>query len=970
MTKTYTIKDKNFEVKFVVDERYKLLENIGCGAYGIVCSALDTRTQNKVAIKKIPKALEVLTIAKRTYRELRILKHFNHDNIIAIRDILRPPEDVSCFEDVYVVFDMMETDLHRIIHSDQPLTDEHIRYFLFQILRGLKYIHSANILHRDLKPSNLLVNEDCELKIGDFGMARGLDSSPVGLKRVMTEYVATRWYRAPELMLSLSEYSQAMDIWSVGCIFAEMLGRKPLFPGTNYLNQLQLILSVVGTPSENFYERMGAKRVKTYISKLPNKKVVELDKIYTEANPVGLDLLGQMLKLDPLERISAAKALEHEYLAKYHDIDDEPVCISPFDFSFDEQHVTKESLKKSIIEEIGCYTKHVDIERLASGMSASGGITARQDAAKCSQTSSAQANDNSVIKRAEPHPKRKIDNATKETHRSKKRQRKRSESTADKKEKTNASELSESDKQLLDRWKNMQTKTKPFIHPIRKYMKEINYLKEQELGANESKTVLNKTDEENATSIAGVQLYQFTNYTSEKGNGESLKAVKQPLVGDQPASLFSQTVLGMAGNIPTTQELLAIANKKRSEDIALEKFLAPSCTQLPQTSTTNLLVNQTVSLENRPVLATTNQNIPIITISSNEVEGSSDRPVVNAALIDEPIATNLASILTNVQSTAESQQPLQEMTGKIISNADNILQAYDNDSLDDQNNSNSQNLLSQPRTNPGPTMNPGLVVCGDSLTTSHVNLDNYHVQDPAQGSVNHVQEGCSQTQRQSDPLGSELDRVLRNRDHVQVASKNQTRSNRYLVQDGGNHVRSSNIGHVQIEGNHVQIGGKHLQVEGNHVRNERTRMPAHTSGKHLNIGNTAAHMLIGKNRFPSAILGISNHLQVNTGHRQCATTAFSSQTQNEPSENIAPQTNSRANCSTVSQETAHTNPRSDTSSVNNLGDSVAQRPFNLLDYISNTSSERTCNILSPAGRDEPCRYDRRQNSPRWSGSAA
>ena len=240
MPRTYTIKDKNFEVKFVVDERYKVLENIGCGAYGIVCSAVDTKTKNKVAIKKIPKALEVLTIAKRTYRELRILKHFNHDNIIAIRNILQPPEDVSTFNDVYVVFDMMETDLHRIIHSEQPLTDEHIRYFLYQILRGLKYIHSANVLHRDLKPSNLLVNEDCELKIGDFGMARGLDSSPTEQKRVMTEYVATRWYRAPELMLSLSDYSQAMDIWSVGCIFAEMLGRKALFPGTNYLNQLQV----------------------------------------------------------------------------------------------------------------------------------------------------------------------------------------------------------------------------------------------------------------------------------------------------------------------------------------------------------------------------------------------------------------------------------------------------------------------------------------------------------------------------------------------------------------------------------------------------------------------------------------------------------------------------------------------------------------------------------------------------------
>lgn len=141
---------------------------------------------------------------------------------------------------------------------------------------------------------------------------------------------------------------------------------------------------------------MGAKRVKTYISKLPNKKVVELDKIYSEANPVGLELLSQMLKLDPLDRISAAKALEHEYLAKYHDIDDEPVCISPFDFSFDEENVSKESLKKSIIKEIECYTKHANIEPLALGMSTCGGATARLDAGKayedyiCPQTRPSQ----------------------------------------------------------------------------------------------------------------------------------------------------------------------------------------------------------------------------------------------------------------------------------------------------------------------------------------------------------------------------------------------------------------------------------------------------------------------------------------------------------------------------------------------------------------------------------------------------
>ncbi|KFU83409.1 Mitogen-activated protein kinase 7, partial [Chaetura pelagica] len=128
------------------------------------------------------------------------------------------------------VLDLMESDLHQIIHSGQPLTLEHVRYFLYQLLRGLKYIHSANVLHRDLKPSNLLVNENCELKIGDFGMARGVGPpDPHQSKPFLTEYVATRWYRAPELLLSLHRYSRAIDIWSVGCIFAEMLGRRQLF---------------------------------------------------------------------------------------------------------------------------------------------------------------------------------------------------------------------------------------------------------------------------------------------------------------------------------------------------------------------------------------------------------------------------------------------------------------------------------------------------------------------------------------------------------------------------------------------------------------------------------------------------------------------------------------------------------------------------------------------------------------------
>ena len=161
---------RSLHVKFDLDNTgYQPIEKIGIGAYGVVCSAIQKKSTERVAIKKIPCVFEALAIAKRTYREIKILKHFKHDNIISIREILKPKESYNDFKDIYVVFDLMESDLHRIIYSAQPLTEEHIRYFLYQILRGLKYIHSANVVHRDLKPSNLLVNEDCHVRIGDFG---------------------------------------------------------------------------------------------------------------------------------------------------------------------------------------------------------------------------------------------------------------------------------------------------------------------------------------------------------------------------------------------------------------------------------------------------------------------------------------------------------------------------------------------------------------------------------------------------------------------------------------------------------------------------------------------------------------------------------------------------------------------------------------------------------------------------------
>ncbi|KAM9305115.1 mitogen-activated protein kinase 7 [Gastrophryne carolinensis] len=362
------LKERSFDVTFDVGEAYDIIETIGTGAYGVVCAARRKDNGQMVAIKKIPNAFDVVTHAKRTLRELKILKHFKHDNVIAIKDILKPSVPYSEFRSVYVVLDLMESDLHQIIHSSQPLTLEHARYFLYQLLRGLKYIHSANVLHRDLKPSNLLINENCELKIGDFGMARGLCARPDDYnKHLMTEYVATRWYRAPELMLSLHEYTRAIDVWSVGCIFAEMLGRKQLFPGKNYVHQLQLIIAVLGTPSGQVVRAIGAERVRAYVQSLPSRQPTPWSSLYPQADRKALDLLSAMLRFDPRERASVAEALRHPFLSKYHDPDDEPECVPAFDFDFDKRVLTKEQIKEAIVAEIdGFHRRREGIRRQIS----------------------------------------------------------------------------------------------------------------------------------------------------------------------------------------------------------------------------------------------------------------------------------------------------------------------------------------------------------------------------------------------------------------------------------------------------------------------------------------------------------------------------------------------------------------------------------------------------------------------------
>jgi len=328
--------------------RYSPLKPIGKGAYGVVCSARDSETNQKVAIKKISNAFENLVDAKRTLREIKLVRHLNHENVVQIMDLI-PPMVHSNFKDLYVVYELMDTDLHQIIRSPQPLSDDHCQYFLYQVLRGLKYIHSAAILHRDLKPSNLLVNANCDLKICDFGLARSTSSSRV---EFMTEYVVTRWYRAPELLLSCSEYGTAIDVWSVGCIFAELLGRKPLFPGKDYVHQLNLITRVIGSPAESELGFISSDKARRYIRSLPRAEPADFMRMWPNANPKAVDLVKKMLMFDPNKRITVEEALAHEYLATLHDISDEPVCANPFNFDLESDDLTPDVVRGIILKDM------------------------------------------------------------------------------------------------------------------------------------------------------------------------------------------------------------------------------------------------------------------------------------------------------------------------------------------------------------------------------------------------------------------------------------------------------------------------------------------------------------------------------------------------------------------------------------------------------------------------------------------
>mmetsp|Transcript_29646 Transcript_29646/g.33730 ORF Transcript_29646/g.33730 Transcript_29646/m.33730 type:complete len:300 (+) Transcript_29646:47-946(+) len=282
-------------------ERYELMEKLGSGTYGVVHKAKDRLTNREMAIKKMILNNDDEGIPCSALREVSTIRELSHPNIISVDNIIVDGEDI------HLVFDYMDMDLKKYMTQlgEDPMDRALIQNLMYQLLAGLDHCHSKRIIHRDLKPQNLLLNVDGTVRLGDFGLARSY-SIP---SRPYTPEVVTLWYRAPELLLGYEDYSIAIDIWSLGCIFVEMFLLKPLFRGKSEIEQLSKIFDVLGTPTEK--EWPGVTGYPKF-PKWPKKKSVNL-RDYIDIPEEAHALLMKMLAYDPTERISAKMAMEDPY---------------------------------------------------------------------------------------------------------------------------------------------------------------------------------------------------------------------------------------------------------------------------------------------------------------------------------------------------------------------------------------------------------------------------------------------------------------------------------------------------------------------------------------------------------------------------------------------------------------------------------------------------------------------------------
>ena len=290
-------------------DRYEKLEKIGTGTYGVVYKAKDKLRNDFCALKKILLDVEPEGIPSTAIREICILRELQNPNIVDLRDV------VATEDKLYLVFEYVDHDLKQFLDTppkEQPLDPKIVKSFLYQLVQAVAYLHSKRILHRDLKPQNILITKTGCVKLADFGLAR---TYQIPL-RPYTHEVVTLWYRAPEILLGTLEYSSALDVWSLGTIFLELLTKAPFFVGDSEIDQLYKIFRILGTPNEKVWP--GVTKLRDYKKTFPNWGPTNFESNLRNLDALGLDLLRKMLMYDPAARITAKDALSHPYFNDVH----------------------------------------------------------------------------------------------------------------------------------------------------------------------------------------------------------------------------------------------------------------------------------------------------------------------------------------------------------------------------------------------------------------------------------------------------------------------------------------------------------------------------------------------------------------------------------------------------------------------------------------------------------------------------